>query len=60
MRTPFGPFIANEFQSYHEKHWLNKTLGKQIGVSPLTGNNVKPSCNGAICDNLLHCNFLLF
>ena len=29
-----------------------------IGVSPLTGKKVKPSNNSAICDHLLHCNFL--
>ena len=29
-----------------------------IGVSPLTGKKVKPSNNNAICDHLLHCNFL--
>ena len=29
-----------------------------IGVSPLTGKKVKPTNNSAICDHLLHCNFL--
>ena len=32
--------------------------GKHIGVSPLTGNEVKLSNNSAICHHLLHCNFL--
>ena len=32
--------------------------GEHIGVSPLTGEKVKPSNNSAICDHLLHCNFL--
>ena len=27
-------------------------------MSPLTGKKVKPSNNSAICDHLLHCNFL--
>ena len=32
--------------------------GEHIGVSPLTRKKVKPSNNSAICDHLLHCNFL--
>ena len=31
---------------------------EHIGVSPLTGKNVKSSNNSAICDHLLHSNFL--
>ena len=31
---------------------------EHIGVSPLTGKKVKPSNNSAICDHLLHCNFV--
>ena len=27
-------------------------------MSPLAGKKVKPSSNGAVCDHLLHCNFL--
>ena len=27
-------------------------------MSPLTGKNVKPSNNSAICDHILHCKFL--
>ena len=27
-------------------------------MSPLTGKKVKPSNNSAICDHLLHCNFV--
>ena len=30
-----------------------------MGVSPLTLKKIKPSNNSAICDHLLHCNFLL-
>ena len=33
---------------------------EHIGVSPLTEKKVKPSNNSAICDHLLHCNFLPF
>ena len=32
--------------------------GEHIGVSPLTRKKVKPSNNSAICDHLLHCDFL--
>ena len=32
--------------------------GEHIGVSPLTRKKVKPSNNSAVCDHLLHCNFL--
>ena len=27
-------------------------------MSPVTGKKIKPSNNSAICDNLLHCNFV--
>ena len=37
---------------------LDIRSGEHIGVSPLTGKKVKPSNNSAICDHLLHCNFL--
>ena len=37
----------------HESYY-----GEHIGVSPLTGKKVKPSNDSAICDHLLHCNFL--
>ena len=33
--------------------------GEHIGVSPLTRKKVKSSKNSAVCDHLLHCNFLL-
>ena len=39
------------------KH-LDIRSGEHIGVSPLTGKKVRPSNNSAICDHLLHCNFL--
>ena len=37
---------------------LDIISGEHIGVSLLTGENVKPSNNSAICDHLLHYNFL--
>ena len=37
---------------------LDIRSGEHIGVSPLTGKKVKPSNNSAICDHLLHWNFL--
>ena len=37
---------------------LDIRSGEHIGVSPLTGKKVKPSNNSAICNHLLHCNFL--
>ena len=37
---------------------LDIRSGEHIGVSPLTEKKVKPSNNSAICDHLLHCNFL--
>ena len=37
---------------------LNIRSGKHIGVSRLTGKKVKVSNNSAVCDHLLHCNFL--
>ena len=37
---------------------LHIRSGEHIGVSPLTGKKVKPSNNSAICDHLLHCDFL--
>ena len=40
----------------NDKHYIRS--GEHIGVSPLTGKKVKPSNNSAICDHLLHCNFL--
>ena len=37
---------------------LDLRSGEHIGVSRLTEKKVKPSNNTAICDHLLHCNFL--
>ena len=37
---------------------LDIRSGEHIGVPPVTGMKVKPSNNSAICDHLLHCNFL--
>ena len=37
---------------------LDIRSAEYIGVSPLTGKKVKSSNNSAICDHLLHCNFL--
>ena len=28
MDSPFGPFLANAFLSYHEENWLNKMSGR--------------------------------
>ena len=35
---------------------VSGTSGERIGVSPLTGKNVKPINNNAVGDHLLHCN----
>ena len=59
--------VAYKFESglYNESYYgesirrLDIRSGKHIGVSLLTENNVKPSNNSAVCDHLLHCNFLL-
>ena len=32
--------------------------GESLSVSPLVAKKVKPSNNSAICDQLIHCNFL--
>ena len=37
---------------------LDKKSEEHRGMSPLTGKKVKPSNNSAICDHLIHCNFL--
>ena len=37
---------------------LDMRSGEHIGVSSLTGNNVKPINNSAVRDHLLHCNCL--
>ena len=50
--------LCNEFYYGKSIRYLDKRSGEHIGVSPLTGKNVKLSNNSAICDHLLHCNFL--
>ena len=42
----------------NESYYGESIRHLDIGVSPLTGKKVKPSTNSAICDHLLHCNFL--
>ena len=52
--------LCNESNySKNIRHWHIRS-GKHIGVSPLSGKKVKPWNNNAICDHLLHCNFLPF
>ena len=50
--------IRNESYYGESIRHLDIRSGEHIGVSPLTGKKVKPSNNSAICDHLLHCNFL--
>ena len=54
----FHSGLCNE--SYYSEiiRHLDARSGKHIGMSPVTGKKVKPSNNSAICDHLLHCNFL--
>ena len=47
--------LCNEFYYGKSIRYLDKRSGEHIGVSPLTGKNVKLSNNSAICDHLLHC-----
>ena len=60
----FGVVYKFQCGLYNESYYAENTRhldiksGKHIGVSPLTGKKVKPSNNSAICDHLLHCNFL--
>ena len=49
--------------SYNESYYGESIRNLDIrsgehSVSPLTGKKVKPPNNSAICDHLLHCNFL--
>ena len=37
---------------------LDIRSGEYLSVSSLTEEKVKPSYNSAVCDHLLHCNFL--
>ena len=58
--------VVYKFQCglYNESYYcenirhLDIRSGEHIGVSPFTGKKVKLSNNSAICDHLLHCNFL--
>ena len=50
--------VCNESYYVESIRHLDIRSGEHIGVSPLTGKKVKPSNNSAICDYLLHCNFL--
>ena len=50
--------LCNESYYGERIRHLDIRSGEYIGVSPLTGKKVKPSNNSAICDHLLHCNFL--
>ena len=51
--------MSNEFYYGESIRHLDIRSGKHAGVSPLTGKKVKPSNSSAICDHILHCNFLL-
>ena len=65
-KTLYIPGVVYKFQSglcsesyYGESiRHLDIRSRKHIGVSPLTRKKVKPSNNSAICDHLLHYNFL--
>ena len=50
--------LCNESYYGESIRHLDIRSGEHIGVSLLTGKKVKPSNNSAICDHLLHCNFL--
>ena len=50
--------LCNESYYGESIRHLDIRSGEHIGVSPLTGKKVKPSNNSAICDHLLHRNFL--
>ena len=52
--------LCNESYYGESIRHLDIRSGEHIGVSPLTGKKVKLSNNSAICDHLLHCNFLGF
>ena len=60
-----GVVYKFHFGLYNEPYYgesirhLDIKSGEHIGASPLTGKKVKPSNNRAICDHLLHCNFVL-
>ena len=50
--------LCNEPNYGESIRHLDIRSGEHIGVSPITGKKVKPSNNSAICDHLVHCNFL--
>ena len=50
--------LCNEYYYGESIRHLDIRSGEHIGVSRLTGKMDKPSNNSAICDYLLHCNFL--
>ena len=50
--------LCNEYYYGESIRHLDIRSGQHIGVSRLTGKMDKPSNNSAICDYLLHCNFL--
>ena len=50
--------LCNESYYGESIRHLDIRPGEHIGVPPLTGKKGKPSNNSAICDHLLHCNFL--
>ena len=50
--------LCNESYYGESIRHLDIRSGEHIGVSSLTRKKVKPSNNSAICEHLLHCNFL--
>ena len=50
--------LCNESYYGESMRHLDIRSGKHTGAPPLTGKKVKPSNNSAICDHLLHCNFV--
>ena len=50
--------LCNE--SYYGESIIHLDIRSQehIGKSPLTETKVKPINNSAVCDHLLHCNYL--
>ena len=50
--------LCNESYCGESIRHLDIRSGEDIGVSPLTGKKVKPLNKSAICDHLLHSNFL--
>ena len=47
------PFIMQKLSQT-----LKYKTGKHRAVWPFTGKKVKPTNNSAVCDHLLHCNYL--